>query len=123
MANCINTSSKEYKELLEQSKLNPLILKARISIFQDGNGLESFPKVEDIIQSQEVNFTLKSIDILQSGKSKQVFEKGKKNNWDLNKILTEIQIPKEQKQLLLDLNITDREQLALELDANYSYSF
>ena len=56
MANCINTSSKEYIELLEQTKLNPLILKARISIFQDKNGLESFPKVEDIIQSNEVNY-------------------------------------------------------------------
>lgn len=54
MANCINTSSKEYIELLEQTKLNPLILKARISIFQDKNGLESFPKVEDIIQSDNI---------------------------------------------------------------------
>ena len=53
MANCINTSSKEYIELLEQTKLNPLILKARISIFQDKNGLDSFPKVEDI-QSNEI---------------------------------------------------------------------
>ena len=62
MANCINTSSKEYIELLEQTKLNPLILKARISIFQDKNGLESFPKVEDIIQSNEVNKTFKEVD-------------------------------------------------------------
>lgn len=105
MANCINTSSKEYIELLEQTKLNPLILKARISIFQDKNGLESFPKVEDIIQSNEVNQTLKAVDILSSNKAKQVFEKGQKNNWDLNKILTELQIPKEQKQLILDKNI------------------
>ena len=56
MANCINTSSKEYIELLEQTKLNPLILKARISIFQDKNGLDSYPKVEDVIQSNEVNY-------------------------------------------------------------------
>ena len=54
--NCININDAQYKELLEQSKLNPLILKARISIFQDKNGLESFPKVEDIIQSNEVNY-------------------------------------------------------------------
>ena len=49
--NCINTSSKEYIELLEQSKLNPLILKARISIFQDKNGLDSYPRVEDVVKS------------------------------------------------------------------------
>lgn len=53
--NCINTSSNEYKKLLEQSKLNPLILKARISIFQDKNGLESYPKLEDIVKSDIVD--------------------------------------------------------------------
>lgn len=31
-------------------------------------------------------------------------------------------IPKEQKQLLLDLGISDREQLVLELASKYSYS-
>ena len=56
MANCININDAQYKELLEQSKLNPLILKARISIFQDKNGLDSYPKVEDVIQSNEVNY-------------------------------------------------------------------
>ncbi len=120
--NCINTKSKEFQELLEASKLPSLLLEMRVAKWQEQNGLESFPKVEDIIQSQEVNFTLKSIDILQSDKAKQVFDKGKKANWDLNKILTELQVPKEQKQLLLDLGITDREQLALELANNYSYS-
>ena len=29
-------------------------------------------------------------------------EKGNKNNWDLNKILTELAVPKDQKQLILD---------------------
>ena len=40
----------------------------------------------------------------------------------MNKILTELQIPKEQRALLLDLGIKDREQLALELASSYSYS-
>lgn len=52
--NCINVNDAQYKELLEQSKLNPLILKAKISIFQDKNGLESYPKIEDVIQSNEI---------------------------------------------------------------------
>ena len=60
----------------------------------------------------EIQYTLKSIDILQSNKAKEMFEKGQRNNWDLNKILIELQIPKEQKQLILDLGITDREQIA-----------
>lgn len=49
-----------------------------------------------------VNYQLKAIDILSSDKAKQVFEKGKKNGWSLDKILTELQIPKAQKQLILD---------------------
>jgi hypothetical protein len=120
--NCININDSKYKELLEQTKLNPLILKARISIFQDKNGLESFPKLEDVIQSNEVNQSLKSVDILSSDKAKQIFEKGKKSNWDLNKILTELQIPKDQKQLILDLDKTNREEIITDLLAKYSYT-
>ncbi|HEY8363986.1 MAG TPA: hypothetical protein VIK84_00320, partial [Haloplasmataceae bacterium] len=70
----------------------------------------------------QVEYTLKSVEILLSDKAKQVFDKGKKNGWDLNKILTELQVPKEQKQLILDLGITDREQIALELANQYSYT-
>ena len=40
-----------------------------------------------------VNFGLKSVDILQSDKAKQIFDKGIKNNWSLDKILNELQIP------------------------------
>ena len=57
------------------------------------------------LKKNEVNYALKSVDILQSDKAKQIFEKGEKNNWDLDKILSELQIPKEQKKLLLSLNI------------------
>lgn len=46
--NCINTNDPQYIELLEKSKLNPLILKARISIFQDTYGLDSYPSVENV---------------------------------------------------------------------------
>ena len=57
--------------------------------------------------NNQVNYRLKSVELLLSDKAVQIFEKGKKANWDLNKILTELQVPKEQKQLLLDLNIKD----------------
>ena len=78
-------------------------------------------QIEDI-NRDAVKYTLKVIDILDSDKAKQIFEKGNKNNWSLDKILTELAIPKEQKQLLLDLGITDREQLALELASKYGFS-
>jgi len=70
----------------------------------------------------EIAYTLKAIDILQSPKADEIFRKGDKNNWNIDKILTELAIPKEQKQLILGLGITDREQIALELASNYSYS-
>ena len=70
----------------------------------------------------KVDFGLKSIEILQSDKAKQVFEKGNKNNWDLNKILTELQVPKEQKQLILDLGKTDREEIITDLLSQFSYT-
>ena len=61
--------------------------------------------------NNQVNYRLKATEILLSDKAKQVFAKGEKAKWDLNKILTELAIPKEQKQLLLDLGIKDRKQL------------
>ena len=120
--NCINIKSQEFQELLEASKLPSLLLEMRVAKWQDKNGLDKFPTIDELQSSNEVNTTLKAVNILQSDKAKQVFEKGKKANWDLNKILTELQIPKDQKQLLLDLDIKDREQIALELASNYSYS-
>ena len=54
--NCINTKSQAYLELLEASKLPSLLLEMRIAKWQEQNGLDSFPKVEDIIQSNEVNY-------------------------------------------------------------------
>lgn len=81
-----------------------------------------------------INYSLKAVDILLSDKAKQIFEKGKKANWSLDKILTELQIPKEQKQLILDIhqNILNkarvgiigdiREEIITDLLANYSYT-
>ena len=120
--NCINIKTKEFQKLLEATKLPSLLLEMRVAKWQETNGLDKFPTVDELQQPNEVNTTLKAVDILQSDKAKQVFEKGNKAKWDLNKILTELQIPKEQKQLILDLGITDREQIALELASNYSYT-
>lgn len=71
--------------------------------------------------NNQVNYRLKATEILLSDKAKQVFAKGEKVKWDLNKILTELAISKEQKQLILDLGITDREQIALELASKYGF--
>lgn len=48
MANCVNRSSKEFQDLAEQTNLNPVILAAKISLWQKENGLENFPRAEEI---------------------------------------------------------------------------
>jgi hypothetical protein len=70
----------------------------------------------------QVEYLLKAVSILQSDKAKQMFEKGKKNNWSLDKILTELAIPKEQKRLLLESGIQDREQLAIDFASKYAFT-
>lgn len=60
------------------------------------------------LPEEQVNYSLKAINILQSDKAKQIFAKGQKNGWDLNKILTELQVPKEQKQIILDKDLNNK---------------
>ena len=120
--NCINTNSEEYKQLLEKTGLNPVILKSKISVWQDNNSYDSFPSVDDILGLNEINFSLKSIDILSTDKAKEIFTKGKKNNWSLDKILSELQIPKEQKELILDNGKINLDDIITDLLAKYSYT-
>lgn len=104
MKNCINPNTEEFKNLLKETNMNPIILAAKVSLWQDENGLNKFPTAQDLFSPEKVNFNFKAVNILSSDKAKQVFDKGQKNNWSLDKILTELQIPKEEKQLILDSN-------------------
>ena len=71
-------------------------------------------------KSNDVQYVLQSVQILESEKGISIFNKGIKNNWSIDKILTELQIPKHQKKLILESGITDREELITNLLANYS---
>ncbi len=48
MAHCVNTSSKEFKELSRQTNLTVPVLKAKVGIWQSKNGYENYPSKEDI---------------------------------------------------------------------------
>jgi hypothetical protein len=98
---------------------------------QEPNGLNRFPTVGDVQTQGEVNYTLKVVDILNSNKAKQVFDKGIKNNWTLNKVLDEIggfgnrtgyKNLFTEEQLNSNVKNLDREQLALDIASNYSYT-
>ncbi len=80
--------------------------------------------------SNSVQYMLKAVDILNSDKAKQLFNKAGTNKWNIDKLLQELTIPKEQKQLIIDIantyadkTIYDlREQIILDLASKYSYS-
>lgn len=65
-----------------------------------------------------VEYNLKAVNAIIDGQS--VFEKGKKNGWSLDKILTELQIPKEQKEIIKDLGLTDPGEILATLLAEYT---
>jgi hypothetical protein len=53
MAHCVNRSSEEFKTLAEQSNINPIILAAKISLWQEVNGLDNFPAISDIVTKEK----------------------------------------------------------------------
>lgn len=55
MAHCVNRTSPEFIALAEQSNINPIILAAKVSLWQESNGLDNFPTVEDLgLDNQEL---------------------------------------------------------------------
>lgn len=54
MAHCVNKSSEEFKALAEQSNINPIILAAKVSLWQEKNGLDNFPTIDDISGAKSV---------------------------------------------------------------------
>jgi len=73
-------------------------------------------------QQNEINYILKSVEILKSSKADEVFRKGDKNNWEIDKILIELAIPKEQKELIKSFGTRNREEILTSLLANYNYT-
>ena len=68
MANCVNPNTKEFKALAEQSNINPIVLAAKISLWQETNGLNKFPSLTDLNvskpqQEQPISFLPKEIKI------------------------------------------------------------
>lgn len=91
------------KELAQkiQDKLQELYPEIKLNItnnpiWEQGDNILN----QEVDLQNKVGYSLRAIEILNSDKAKQVFEKGRKANWDLNKILTELQIPKDQKEIV-----------------------
>lgn len=69
-------------------------------VFEDIKNTKKNNEILYKSKDSQVNYSLKAVDILSSDKAKQIFAKGEKNGWSLDKILTELTIPKEQKGLV-----------------------
>lgn len=48
MGHCVNISSKEFQDLSKEVNMNPVALAAKVSLWQEENGLDNFPTREDI---------------------------------------------------------------------------
>ncbi len=112
MATCPNINLPQWKELVASRGENMAYF-----LWDTYNG--EVPQSES--KQAILRASIKSIDILSSQKAKQMFAKGEKNNWTLDKTLTELQVPKAQKEIILDKGITDREEIITSLLADNSF--
>jgi len=112
MATCPNINLPQWKELVASRGENMAYF-----LWDTYNG--EVPQSES--KQAILRASIKSIDILSSQKAKQMFAKGEKNNWSLDKTLTELQVPKAQKEIILGKDITDREEIITSLLAENSF--
>jgi uncharacterized protein (DUF433 family) len=69
----------------------------------------------------EIDYNLKAVSILNTDKAAQVFAKGKKNNWEIKKILQELQIPKDQIALIENAGFTEIDDILSNLILHNTY--
>jgi len=115
---CPNINSPQWKSLVEKVGEN----NAWREFLKYGDAIYEKQTVDLTVPENVVNTELKSVNILQSDKAKEVFAKGEKNKWNIDRILTELQVPKEQKELLKQYNTANREELITNMLADYSYA-
>jgi hypothetical protein len=132
------TGSKEFTDVIDKyifqvidnynkpTTISDATLRANNSdiTLNDANGTfiaELYPQVKSVDKKGKINYTFQVQDALVSKRGQEIIKKGEKNNWSLDKILTELNIPKDEKQLFLSLGIDTREKLALEMASKYNH--
>lgn len=55
MRNCVNTNTEEFQNLASATNMNPIILAAKVSLWQESNGLDKFPTDLDILNAGQEN--------------------------------------------------------------------
>lgn len=60
MSNCVNTSTEEFQNLVSVTNINPIILAAKVSLWQEINGLDKFPSATEALNvgQEELDLSL-----------------------------------------------------------------
>ena len=139
---CINKSHPEYISLLENNPYPVPLLDAKISIWQDQNNTDEFPTLEQLAQpvgDSKVRYSFKTTTAIinKLDKVKQWHKSLGDTDKFWNKVQQDLQIPKDQIQLLKDSynNVLNKsrefdknnppnliEEALLDYIANYSYT-
>ena len=127
---CTNISSQQIQDWSKEFNKSPEYIGGIVSLWQESNNrLDEFPsklwmgeQIKSSNKENEVSFALKSVDILSSPKADEIFRKGDKNNWSLEKILQELQVPKEQQELIKSFDTRNREEIITSLLAENSFT-
>ena len=56
MKNCVNFNSPDVVKLAGELNVSPVVAAAKIGLYQDKNGLDKFPTVDELSQTKEVNY-------------------------------------------------------------------
>lgn len=80
-----------------------------------------YPAESYEVDTPAIDYGLKAIAIIASNEGLKMFEKGQKNGWSIEKILTELQ-PKAQQELILNSKLNEPTQIVADLLVNYSYA-
>ncbi len=86
MNHCVNINSREFKDLAKVANMNPVILAAKVSIWQEENGLDKFPTLSQLMSENAINYVIDAAQILSSPEADIVFKKADKGKWPLDKV-------------------------------------
>ena len=64
MNKCVNIKLAEFKELVEQTGINPLVLSARMGVWMEQNNTDEWPTLEQLNLQNQVNYDLKLVNAI-----------------------------------------------------------
>ena len=72
---CINYKHPDVAKIAGELNISPVVAAAKIGVWQSKNNIKDrFPTIDELSQSNDLNTTLKAVDILQSDKATILFK-------------------------------------------------